>query len=132
VKKPTVDNRRFRFLTRQEADRLLALLATKSTDVHEMALLALHSGMRAGEIFSLEWQDVDTAKGIMILRNTKSGKTRAAFMTQEVKAMLDSRSAGIDDASALVFPGRKGKKIIQISESFNRAVDELGFEQGSR
>lgn len=38
VKKPTADNRRLRFLTHDEADRLLSALADRSPDVHSSCL----------------------------------------------------------------------------------------------
>ncbi len=136
VKKPVEDNRRIRFLSREEADKLLEALAERSTDTHDMALVSLHCGLRAGEIFSLEWGDVDLERGVLTIRGTskkagtktKSGKTRAAIMTQAVKDMLATRKRG--EHHTLVFPGRGGGKIVQISDSFNRTVKALGFNDG--
>lgn len=136
VKKPVEDNRRIRFLSREEADKLLEALAERSTDTHDMALVSLHCGLRAGEIFSLEWGDVDFERGVLTIRGTsrragtktKSGKTRAAIMTQVVKDMLAGRERG--EHHTLVFPGRGGKKIVQISDSFNRTVKALGLNDG--
>lgn len=128
VKKPSADARRLRFLTHDEADRLLAALAERESNVHDMALLALHCGLRAGEIFSLTWGDVDIERGVLILRDTKSGKTRAAYMTEAVAAML----AGMErrGPNDLVFPSATGGRIVQISETFNRAVAALGLNNG--
>lgn len=136
VKKPVEDNRRLRFLSLEEADRLLEALAERSTDTHDMALVSLHCGLRAGEVFALEWGDVDLERGVLTIRGTshragtktKSGKTRAAIMTAAVKAMLSGRERG--EHHMLVFPGRGGKKIVQISDSFNRAVKALGYNNG--
>jgi len=47
VKKPKVDNKRLRFLNKDEADRLLADLEGRSQQLHDMALLSLHCGLRA-------------------------------------------------------------------------------------
>jgi len=128
IKKPMTDSRRLRFLTHDEADRLLAALAERESNVHDMALLALHCGLRAGEIFSLTWGDVDMERGVLILRDTKSGKTRAAFMTEAVAAMLaDMERRGPDD---LVFPSTNGGRIVQISETFNRVVTAQGLNNG--
>ncbi len=128
VKLPGGDNRRLRFLTREEAAALLAELATKSPEVRDMALISLHTGMRAGEVFGLTWADVDVDKGILILRDTKSGRNRAAFMTEAVKEVFRSRER--DLPSELVFPDRTGKKIARISNTFERAVDTLKLNEG--
>lgn len=128
VKKPSADARRLRFLTHDEADRLLAALAERESNVHDMALFALHCGLRAGEIFSLTWGDVDMERGVLILRDTKSGKTRAAYMTEAVAAMLGAMERrGHND---LVFLSANGGRIVQISETFNRVVAALGFNKG--
>jgi integrase len=128
VKKPSADARRLRFLTHDEADRLLAALAERESNAHDMALLALHCGLRAGEIFSLTWGDVDMERGVLILRDTKSGKTRAAYMTEAVAAMLaDMERRGHNE---LVFLSANGGRIVQITETFNRVVAALGFNNG--
>jgi len=128
VKRPTTDNKRLRYLSREEAPALLAELATMSRDVHDMALLSIHTGMRAGEVFSLTWADVDLAGGVLLLKDTKSNKNRPAFMTEAVKAMLQARTKSAP--AGLVFPARNGKKIVQASDTFNRAVDKLGLNEG--
>lgn len=128
VKRPVTDNRRTRYLSRQEAADLLTELASRSQDVHDMAMLSLYTGMRAGEIFSLIWADIDFAGEVIMLRKTKGNKNRAAFMTAGVKAMLQDRTKGAP--ADLVFPDRNNRKIVQISDSFKRAVDKLGFNNG--
>jgi len=90
IKLPSSDNRRMRFLTTEEATMLLKTLERSSQKVYNMALLSLRTGMRAGEIFKLEWRDVDIERRILILRNTKNGKTRPVLMTDEVKEIFES------------------------------------------
>jgi integrase len=128
VKLPTKDNQRQRFLTHEEADRLLAVLKDRSQDVYHMALLSLHCGLRAGETFSLQWADVDLEKGILTLRDTKSGRTRHSVMTGTAKDMLMGRGPGRKDT--LVFPTTKVTRIERISKTFNRVVEELGLNEG--
>lgn len=128
VKLPGGDNRRLRFLTHEEAAALLAELAKKSPDVHDIALISLHTGMRAGEVFGLTWADIDVDRGILILRDTKSGRNRAAFMTEAVKEVFRTRERGLP--AELVFPDRNGKKIARISGTFERAVDTLKLNEG--
>lgn len=128
VKKPTVDNRRLRFLSHEEADLLLEALKKKSRDVHDMALTSLHCGLRAGEIYSLKWSDVDPSCSMLTLRDTKSGKSRITYTTQAVKAMLNGRTRL--SPGDLVFPARGGGPVKQISSTFDRVVDNLGLNDG--
>lgn len=128
VKKPTADNKRLRFLSQEEAGVLLEALAKKSAEIHDIALLSLHCGLRAGEIFALTWGDVDLDRRTLILRNTKNGRTRTAFITKDVKAILQNIPRG--DHNDFVFPKRGGGKIQALSRTFDRTVSELGFNRG--
>jgi len=130
VKIPSEDNRRTRFLSRDEADALLKQIKSLSPDVHDQALLSLHTGMRASEIFSLTWGAVDLDGGYFTLKNTKNGRTRAAYMTPQVKEVMQQRRPENAQPDLLVFPGRGGVKIVQISKTFNRAVDKLKLNEG--
>ncbi len=130
VKIAKVDNKRLRFLNRDEADRLLESLRINSQQVHNMALLSLYTGMRAGEIFSLIWSRVDMARGQIQIVDTKSNRNRVAYMTSEVKTMFARLYGKGQDPSALVFPDAKGGRIVSISKTFNKAVKALGFNNG--
>lgn len=123
-----VDNKRIRFLSSDEAERLLAAVRKKSRSTHDIALLALFCGLRAGEVFFLTWADVDLENEMLTLRDTKSGQTRAAFMTGRVKRMLSERPRG--KAHEFVFPSGTGKKRTKISNSFRKAVQEIGLNDG--
>ncbi len=128
VKKPTFDNRRVRFLTYEEADTLLKALTAKSQQVHDIALLSLHTGMRAGEIFTLKWGDVDLQREIIHIKDTKTSRNRVARMTSHVNDMFKGYTAG--DPMELVFKDQSGKQIKEISRSFDRVVDELKLNEG--
>ncbi len=58
VKKPKYDNQRQRFLTHEEADRLLNALKARSIDIYHMAIFVLHCGIKGRGGFSLQWADV--------------------------------------------------------------------------
>ncbi len=123
-----VDNARFRFLSHGEADRLLALLAKKSPDTHDQALLSLHCGLRASEVFNLAWVDTTLENGMLTLKDTKSGKTRAVYLTEKARDMLKARGPGRPEE--LIFPARGGGKRGKISNTFRNAVKELGLNNG--
>ena len=122
------DNKRMRFLTQDEASALLAELLRRSWQLHDIALLSLRCGLRAGEIFSLTWDCVDLDQGTLFIKDTKSGKNRHAYMTADIKKMLMTRYRGVD--SGLVFLNQKGSRIGIISASFFRALETLGLNAG--
>ncbi len=122
-----VENKRLRFLSHREADILLEELKPKSIQVYNVALLSLHCGLRAGEVFNLTWGNIDLKRGFINV-DGKGEKTRPAFMTDEVKIMLESLEQGAHDAP--VFPDRDGRRIKSVSSTFQRTVTELGFNKG--
>lgn len=124
---PKKDNKRLRFLNHDDADFLLEELAKRSVQLHDEALLSLHCGLRASEIFKLTWKDVDLEHGLLTVRDAKSG-TRAAYMTEAVKFMLAGRKSFANNK--LIFPERSGGKQKQVSNSFRRVVSKLGFNDG--
>ncbi len=122
------DNRRQRFLTHQEADLLLETLKAKDTAVYEMALLSLHTGMRAGEIFKLTWACVDPDRGTMTILDTKSGRNRVAFMTGAIKEMFTGKTRGKPDE--LIFTWGEKKPYREIPTLFRDTVTALKFNDG--
>lgn len=126
VKKPREDNRRTRFLTEEEARRLLDALKARSKDTHDEALLSLFTGMRAGEVYSLAWGDVDLENGTLHIRDTKSKRDRHAFISAEVRTMLEGRYQG-QAKTMHVFPATGGNRRQWVSDTFNRVVDDLGL-----
>jgi len=122
-----INNKRVRFLTHEEAELLFADLQIASPQLHDIALLSLHCGLRAGEIFKLTWDCVDFRQGSILLKDTKSKHSRYAFMTSTVRAML-KRQEGTK--RGLVFKDRKGKQIVSVSNTFDRAVKRLSLNKG--
>jgi len=129
VKMPAVQNQKTRFLSHQEAAVLLeALAAMQTPTLHDMALLSLQTGMRAGEIFNLRGYDLDFENDLIRISDPKNKSTRHAYMTAAVKAMLRRRM--LKNPGDLVFPDRNGKKMQGISQRFRLIVKKLGFNDG--
>lgn len=128
VKLPEIENKRNRFFTHDEADLLLKALKEKSQQVHDMTLLSLHTGVRAGELYSLTWGLVDLVNGSALVRDAK-GKPRHVYLTKETKKMFERLHDG-QAAKELVFLDRNGQQIKFISKTFERVVNKLGFNDG--
>jgi integrase len=130
VSRPKVDNRRTRFLTREEAGALLKKLSDRSPSTHDMTQFSLHTGARAGEVFNLTWGDVDLLQGTVVFKDTKSGKNRHAYLTDTVKNMLAQRRPKSAVGNSLVFSRKNGNLFDKISRIFTQTVVELGFNTG--
>ena len=128
VKLPRFDNRRIRFLTPQKIHTLLEACRKRSQELYEICLLSLHCGLRAGEIFSLKWGDVDLTHGLLYVLDPKNRVNRAVPMTEEVKKLFEAKTPG--DPQELVFPSRKGDERKRISRTFQRVLEELGWNKG--
>lgn len=127
VKLPSVSNRRLRFLSHEEANKLLAELSEVSQQVHDQAVISLHCGLRFGEIASLILADLDFNNDIIQVRDPK-GESRQAYMTSHVKSILWSHLPAMP--SQLIFPDKKGNKQKSVSKTFDRSVLKLGFNDG--
>ncbi len=130
VKMPTVTNQRERFLAPEEAENLLKGLKAKSQQVHDMALLSLHTGMRFGEIAGLRVHDVDLKNRLINITDPKNKRPRKAYMTSQIKAMFEARIPKRAKSNALIFPDEKGKRMEFISKTFPRVVKSLGLNKG--
>jgi integrase len=131
VKKPRFDNKRVRHLTEAEAAALLAKIKEKSLTAYQQTVLSLYAGLRFGEIVSLTRGDVDLDRGILTLRDTKSGRTRAAFITEKIRTEVFGKlEPGRPDDP--VFPSRSKKRgeYLRISPAFREAVIDLGLNDG--
>ena len=129
VRRPKIDNRRLRFLSKDEADALLAEIKNVSLALHDECLLALYCGLRAGEIHNLTWGAIDFINDQVLIRDPKNGQNRFAFLTEPVKAMLERRSTR-QDKESLLFPTATGKKRAQVSRAFGDCVEKLGLNAG--
>ncbi len=128
ISKPKSDDARERFLTVEEARILLAALAERSKYTHDMALLALFCGLRAGEILSLTWASVNFVEKTLFIKNTKNKSNRHAYMTAEVEAMLHERHNGQGEGEQK-FDDRVFHSP-EIPNTFERTVKALGFNEG--
>ncbi|MDC8450806.1 MAG: tyrosine-type recombinase/integrase [Nitrospira sp.] len=85
VKLPTVSTGRTRFLTMEEEQALLTKLGHP---YGAWARLAILTGLRLSEQFSMKWADVDLERGILTLPQTKAGQVQYAYLNEEATTIL--------------------------------------------
>ncbi|MFC1808380.1 tyrosine-type recombinase/integrase, partial [Candidatus Omnitrophota bacterium] len=67
------NNHRLRYLEKEEIEKLLRNCRGR---LKPIAIVALNTGMRKGEIFSMKWKDVDFARSLINIYHTKNGEKR--------------------------------------------------------
>lgn len=123
VKKFRLNNQRTRVLSAEDERELFSALGDNGL-VKNIVSLALHTGMRRGEIFNLKWFDVDFNRGLIQVMESKSGKKRIVPMNATIRTMLDR----LPGKAEFVFPSPKtGGRLDNIKRSFRRAVEAAGI-----
>jgi len=92
--------------------------------------ILLYTGIRRGELFKLEWRDVDLNKGFIYIRKetTKTGKSRTIPMLSNIKAIFESleNENKIEQPAQLVFEG-SAHQAGEFSQRFREVCDQLGW-----
>ncbi len=91
--------------------------------LHPLVLLAMNTGLRRGELFSLVWSDVDVHRKILTVRgaSSKSGRARHVPLNGEaIDAVRRWRKTHKGDG--LVFAGDTGNRMTNINKSWAALV----------
>jgi len=123
VRRPKEPRGRDRYLDEDERQRLLdACRSSASQDLLAFVETALCTGMRRGEIATLEWRDIDFARAQITLRNTKNGTRRGIPLCSPALDTLRARSKVRRLGTALVFPGTNPTKPIDLRTPWETAL----------
>lgn len=128
VMKPKKPPPRERRISADEQNRILEALGYDPKGVvyhprRQVAiafLLAIETAMRHGELWGLEWRDVNLADRYVVLHDTKNGTSRKVPLTKEAVALLQKLPGG----KGRVFPMPKATAEVM----FRRAVQLAGIE----
>ena len=107
-----------RFLSRKEVQKLLIELKQKSLLWYDIVLIALTTGMRAGEIFNLTSTDFDKKNRVVYVKKTKNLKNCTIPLNNIAFDVLERQSI----QSGYIFL-EKGKKIKTVGRCFRIAVE---------
>jgi len=128
VKQLKENNRRLRYLSREEADRLIAACykAPKCSHLAPIIITALHTGMRRSEILKLKWDDIDFRAGFIYVKDSKNYQSRMIPLSDTLKQTLQSLPRHI--TSPYVFCREDGKPYNEVKKGFNRVVKYAGIK----
>ncbi|EBR5102408.1 site-specific integrase [Salmonella enterica] len=88
VRKPKPSPGRDRRLTSSEERRLSKYFQVRNAELYTIFHLALETGMRQGEILSLQWEHIDLQHGVAHLPVTKNGSVRDVPLSRRARNLL--------------------------------------------
>jgi integrase len=96
-----------------------------------LTLLALNTGLRRGELFNLEWWDIDIARASLAVRGegAKSAQTRHVPLNDEAARVLRDWQKSTGAASGLVFPSRDGQRLNNIKTAWTSLMARAGISE---
>jgi len=123
ITKPKEPRGRVRFLSDDERARLLgACRQSGNTLLYPAVVLAISTGMRMTEQFTLTWRQVDLTTGRIILEHTKNGERRTVIATgialDELRRMAKVRQ--IDNAH--IYPGKVKGEPMDLTAPWKKAM----------
>ena len=128
---PDAPEPRDKWLTRQEADRLLRA-AERTEHLKRFILLGLHTGSRRNAVLSLTWDRIDFVAGVMMRRGygeteSKTKKTPPVRLGKRILGLLRERRVQDGNFGKYVVH-YNGRKIKSIQHAFDRAAKEAGIK----
>lgn len=123
---------RVRWLAPEQADDLLDAARQNQRAPHlaDFILLALHTGMRKGEMLQLEWSRVDFRQNLIYLDTQKNGQRGSVPLNQVARQALLNRArfrAEQCPAAPHVFCDRRGQRLANVQRAFVSACAAAGL-----
>jgi integrase len=117
-----VDSGRIRYLEKNEILRLLDCCLDRQ--LKNIVILALHTGMRKGEIQRLEWNHIDFRRRQLLVAISKNGTKRYISLNRSAIAALMAQPKYSN--SLLVFANEEGK-LYNFRKAFDTAIKRSGI-----
>lgn len=139
IRKPKVKtaDADFRYLrTRDEIALFLGAARSEGEHVHALYATAIHTGLRAGELAALRWDDVDFSRRIITVARSFDGPTKsgAARHVPLVDALLPTLAAWkLRGPGSLLFTSERGTMLGESARPFqevlHRVLKRAGFAE---
>ena len=130
IEVPRVDNILTETLTPAQIKQLIATCnESDNKQVANLVLIALFTGMRRGELFKLEWCDIDFDKGFITIRKPKGRVTEKIPFNDLARGVLENHPR---TESPFVFPGKDGAQRTDIKKAIAKIRTDAKLPDGFR
>jgi integrase len=132
IQMPKVENFKTEELTNAQLQKLMQVLEEESDiQVSNLVRLALYTGMRRGELFNLNWGDIDFYNKTITVKSDKKGDQPTIPLNEMAEKVLIEH-AHTENGSKFVFAGRGGKKRTECKRPLLRIRKKAGLSDDFR
>ncbi len=128
VQSKPVNNARQRYVTAEEASRLIAAAeASRNPQLAAIISLLLLTGMRVSELLSARWANVDETARALFIPTSKTGRSRYVPLAQAALAVIHDLPR--PEGAVFLFPSPKDprKHLTTIKHGWQTARDSAGL-----
>ena len=105
IKRAKLNNERKRWLKRDEEKRLKSACLNLGYDwLKDIVVFDINTGLRMGELISLEWPEVNLFRKTIFVKETKNKESRTVPLNHEAMEILIRKSSVRSIKTKLVFP----------------------------
>lgn len=119
-----VADRPIRFLTKEEFRKIFQ--AEKRPEMRRFYLWGLCTGLRAGDLTRLRFDDIDRRSGMIRVRNSKSGRVATIPLHPDLNKLLDEMTPGSDGSL-----WSRRFSVSYVSHRFKKASKDAGIQDVS-
>ena len=96
-----------------------------------IVMTAYHTGMRRGEIFAMQWSDVDLEGQLITVRaeNAKTSQTRTIPINDPLCEVLTKWQEQAGQTEGYVFPGKYGGRLDNFTNAWEKLRQDYGLRQ---
>jgi len=126
IQREPENNQVDRWLTNEESERLISVCSSYlNGDMVDIVIIALHTGMRQGEILNLKYTDIDIFRKVITVLKSKNKTPRTIPMNETVYQLFLRRSK-IRSMSGFVFTTGNGTRhmVRNLIREFDKAVEK--------
>ena len=118
-----IDNARERFLNKDEI-KLLFDYSKGDETLYLRFKLALNTGARLATLLNIHKKDIDFTHDLLTLKDFKNNSTYKAFLTDDLKALLEKRVNSLKPNDKLFISNPERRLRAKLDELFNKDIDD--------
>ncbi len=122
VKKFKENQKAMRILSDKE---MIKLIDAAPSHISPIIIIAANTGMRKMEILSLKWEDIDFRRGIIHIKDSKSGRAREVYMNCPV---FEALKVLPQESEFVFFNQATGNHVTSVRKSFKKACEDMGIK----